>query len=78
MAGVHAARHSGSAGDRRASTSRRFHRQRISCAMAKGLAPSSFATACGSSARVAPPAAARKRAPPGGAPGARRPRSPHP
>ena len=38
MAGVHAARHSGSAGGRRASTFRRFHRQRISCALAKGLA----------------------------------------
>eukprot|EP00966_Prymnesium_polylepis_P027082 626559-Prymnesium_polylepis.1 len=38
MAGVHAARHSGSTGGRRASTSRRFHRQRISCALGKGLA----------------------------------------
>eukprot|EP00966_Prymnesium_polylepis_P191782 4444612-Prymnesium_polylepis.2 len=35
--GVHAARHSGSTGSRRASTFRRFHRQRTSCALAKGL-----------------------------------------
>jgi hypothetical protein len=38
MAGVYATRLAGSAGGRRAGTFRRFHRQRISCALAKGLA----------------------------------------
>jgi hypothetical protein len=38
MAGVYAARQAGSAGGRRARTFRSFHRQRISCAVAKGLA----------------------------------------
>ena len=38
MAGVYAARQAGSAGGRRARTFRSFHRQRISCALAKGLA----------------------------------------
>ena len=38
LAGVSAARQAGSAGGRRARTFRSFHRQRISCAVAKGLA----------------------------------------
>jgi hypothetical protein len=38
MAGVYAARQAGSAGGRRARTFRSFHRQSISCALAKGLA----------------------------------------
>ena len=64
MAGVYATRLAGSAGGRRARTFRSFHRRRISCALfvrwPKG-SPSSSATACGSSARVASPAAARER-----------------
>ena len=38
MAGVYAARQAGSAGGRGARTSRSFHRQRSSCAVAMGLA----------------------------------------